>query len=317
MKKQLFIVIYFLLISTGCSWINKPPAFYVYYEMKEIQNTDYSWIIIKVFHSDSQIEVDSAVCKKLSLSLIDVQNYLVNYPVEAEMWLPQDSVQSKNKLCLLIPPVLGNKAIMYPIAVKLIKENIPVAFLSYHGVENDLMENHDVDYGIKEINDGIIILEGVKKLLNYDSLVSAIYGISLGGAMALNIAANYPDTKALVLEAMPYDLDKASKIAFGKNITELIPKVDFKEIENYQPRSLIKKIDTKINVQAFWSLSDKYINKDEIDSLIYLFKENKNEFEYHLINKKMHHFRYVYPLSKNEYDSLNNLIVDFIFKNLK
>lgn len=316
MKRQLVAIIYILLIATGCSGINKPSIF-VYYKFEGIKNTDYSKVTIKIFHSKSQIEVDSAVCKILLLSLKDVQSYLVNYPVETEMWLPQDSVQSKNKLCLLVPPALENKAIMYPIAIKLIKASIPVAFLSYHGVEDDLMENHKVDYGLKEIDDGIIVLEGVKKLLSYDSLVAAIYGVSLGGVIALNIAAKYPNIKALVLEAMPYDLNKASKIAFGKSITELMPKVDIKEIENFQPWLLINKIHQNINILAFWSLSDKYINIDEIDSLIYLFKENKNEIEYYLINKKIHHFRYVHPLSKNEYDSLNNLIVDFIFKNLK
>lgn len=313
MQRKLVFLVSLLMFSSSCTLIDKQSVS-VYYKFNEIEGTEFSQVVIKIFHGKSLIETDSAVCKVLTLTLRDVQSDLVNYPVKTDMWLPQDTLHSINKLCMLIPPALGNTTIMYPIAIKLIKKNIPVVFLSYHGVKNDLMENLDIAYGLRETNDGIIVLEGAKKILKTDSLDVVVYGVSLGGVIALNLAGNYPEIKALVLEGIPYDLNKASKIAFGKTIVEIISKEDLKKIENFTLPTLIKKINPKTSILALWSLSDKFVSKDEIDSLIFLFKEKLNRFDYYLINKKAHHFRFVYPLTRVEYDSLNNLIVDFILK---
>ena len=313
MTKKLIIITYFLLFISSCS----KPTISIYYKWKEIQNNDYGMITIKASNKNLQIDSDSAICKWLTASF-KISNELDSSikVINTTIWLPQDTIQSKNKLCLLIPPALANTAIMYPIAVKLIKKNVPVVFLSYHGVKNDLMEDYDIDYGIKEIYDGVLILREIPKLLNYDTSVIVIYGVSLGGIVALNIAANSPNVKAIVLEAMPYNVDKASKRVLGKSISELKMRIDIKNIEDYQPKSSIKKIDNQTHILALWSLRDKYIDKDDIDSLIHLFNKNMKKFDYHLINKEIHHLRYVYPLSKTEYDSLNNIIVDFIHKNL-
>lgn len=304
MTKKVFALFLILLAVYGCNITKKRE---LSYEFIEIPNSDYTLVKIK-----TPVEIDSVQCLRMSLEV----KYNVDQYVYASAWLPQDTIKSKNKICLLIPPFMNNTMVMSPIAVKLLKKNIPVAFLSYRGVEGDKMENFEKDYVIEEVNDGVYLLQAVEQYLNYDSLKSVKYGVSIGSAIALNIADNEPSIKGLVLEALPYDFEKtAKKMYSGKSLNEINSRINFQQIKAYQPNYRIPKLNKNINVLGIWAARDKYILKEDIDSLISIFQNNKINFNYHLINSGAHHFR-GYPLSRQESDSLDNLIVDFIYKNL-
>lgn len=305
LSRKQFLLLPTIFIFIGCSLIKKPA---ISYEFIEIPNSDYTLVRTKTYN-----EIDSVICKRILIKVdLDTNDY-----VQTNLWIPKDTIKAKNKLCLLIPPFMNNTLIMYPIAVKLLKRNIPVVFLSYRGVEGDKMENFEKSYGVKEINDGIYILDGVAKYLNYDSLRCVIYGVSLGGAIAINIVDNYPDIKGLVVEALPYDFEKTANKMFTKEELDGISQnINFKQVEAFQPKHTIPKLDTGVAVFGVWATHEKYIIKEDIDSLVELFKNNKIHFSYYLVNSNAHHFRYGYPLSRQESDSLDGLIVDFILKSI-
>ncbi|MEO5929344.1 MAG: alpha/beta fold hydrolase [Candidatus Kapaibacterium sp.] len=226
------------------------------------------------------------------------------------VWYPAGQPLDTSKIIMLIPGYGGGTIQLFPLATEFVRRGFVTAMLSPRGA--DLNAGLKNDYGVNEPHDAVDAVNAYARLHNLAKPVVGVFGVSLGGAIALNMAVEDKRVAAIAVEGLPLDLETTAKRLFSEeDLNALKSQYAGREAEfrEHSPEMVLKKALPPI--YAIWGDKDNVVTADERATLRRMI-EISTAASAKEIPGGGHILRYGFPLPLSEARAVNTGIADFL-----
>lgn len=312
MKKKLYLIFILSIVILSC----KPNKGVIFSRFSNTYDD-----------GSREVEVFSEFNKeKMFFGTNRVLEFVINYKnldndsCLFRIWYPTNKVVDTSKLVVLISGYDESSLTLAPIALETTKLGLITAFIPLRGNREDLMGHLNPTYGLKEPIDVKFALDAFMTIHNLKTLNAVIYGVSLGGVIAVEVTKIDPRIKGLCVEGLPFDIELSAKRMLQGNVFSLI----YSKFKNFQkdfyflsPARNLSNLRKEVPIFALWGTNDKIVTKSERDSLKYIIKTHFDSFKFLDVEGGGHIFRLGFPLSQDSAIELNRNIALFLLEVLK
>jgi pimeloyl-ACP methyl ester carboxylesterase len=229
-----------------------------------------------------------------------------------EVWYPASKRADSSQLLLFIPGFRDQPLELYPLAIAGTQRGFIAAILCPRGA--DINKNVPFDYGIFQLQDAQDALRAYQKDGNLQQLKVAVFGCSLGSAVALELTVSDDRVRTAALESIMPDLTVTSKKLLNgeeqDSLTTLASKNNI-NINDFNPGTVIQHPFSK-PLFIVWGANDKLVTEEERNALRTTIEKKSLPATFEVVPDVGHLLRYGFPLSQQETMKLNDKIISFL-----
>ncbi|MDB5035383.1 MAG: ABC-type multidrug transport system, ATPase component [Chlorobi bacterium] len=235
--------------------------------------------------------------------------------LKLRVWYPAGRPVDTSRVILLIPGYGGGTVELFPLATEFARRGFVTAMLSPRGT--DLNAGLKEDYGLNEPHDATDAINAYARRHNLTKPIVGVFGASLGGAIALNMALEDKRVAAIAVEGLPLDLETTAKrLLSAEELDALKSRYAGHEAEfrERSPEMVLKKPLPPI--YAIWGDKDKLVTAEERATLRRMI-EISTSASAKEIRGGGHSMRYGFPLTLSEAQAVNTGIADFLQSSIR
>lgn len=229
------------------------------------------------------------------------------------LWYPPAGNYDSTQLIVLIPGYGASSLTLFPMAVACTRRNIITGIVSLRGFGQN--SRHNPTFGLQEHQDVVDAISAFQKRSNISEVRVAIFGVSLGGVVAINAAVEDARIKGIVLEGIPFDLQKtADRVLSGRELSIARYALEGREavVDSLSPKSSISRLRPTVPLMAQWGSQDDVVTADEQISLRQEFKKINPSVILRTIDSAGHTMRLGFPLSQQQAIRINEEIAEML-----
>lgn len=237
--------------------------------------------------------------------------------LELRIWYPGGVPVDTSQIVLLIHGNSGSTFEMYPLAVETTRCGLVTGMVSLRGF--GLNRKVPASYGLDESNDASEAISEYMKRHRLTHVSVGVFGVSLGGMVAVNLAADDRRVRGLALEGLILDLEtSAKKLLPSEQFSELKRKFAGRE-DQFREKSPDVALDRlpAMPVFARWGSEDKLVSAEERERLKELISTRSSGGMSVDVQGGGHTMRAGFPLSQQKAREGNEEIALFLQRTLR
>jgi len=236
----------------------------------------------------------------------------LNESIVARVWYPVGHSVDTSKLVVMIPGYGEDPQQLWPLALRTTELGYVTAIISPRGSE--LNKKVPPGYGIMEMQDaGNLIRAYILRHQLLDIKVAA-FGASLGSSSALNLAAQYPAVKGVVVEGLSPDLDKALRMSMSEKDraeAEAMLRQGGTSTEQISPTKTLARLKD-MPIYMIWGSNDQQVPAADREQLKDAVNQGGGKGHFEEVPGAGHNLRYGFPLSQAQANELNDRIAGYL-----
>lgn len=237
--------------------------------------------------------------------------------VVSRVWYPGGAAVDDSRLVILIPGYGESALSLFPLALETVRRGMPTMMLNPRGTGM----NHRLakTYGVAEIDDARAAILAFKRRHRRDSVRVGVFGTSLGGVMALNIARRDLNVRAVAVEGVMPALDAAARDVMSSDdyegaTTLLASRGETMDV--YSPQTMLPFV-RPIPILMLWGSDDPLVDEDQRMVMKDMMRARVATSVTAEIPGAGHTMRYGFPLGASEARALNERIAKFLEESLR
>lgn len=203
---------------------------------------------------------------------------------------------------------------MFPMGLASTRRNIVTGIVTLRG--SGLNARHNPTFGLQEHEDVVDAIRALQRTMQ-PRLKVAIFGVSLGGVVAVNAAAEDshaedPHIVGIALEGLPWDLQQAASRALSGRelaIVEYVLQGREAFVDSLSPKRSIPRLNAAIPLLAQWGGKDEVVTTEDQKLLREALIKVNPTITIHSIDSAGHTMRLGWPLPQQQAVAINEEII--------
>jgi dienelactone hydrolase len=307
MKFKLFILASIFLASCSSN------SYYLYLDGKDLDKNGFKEYTPSVTIGEYSNTFSSAVGRFVTLNIEDEKSKLDFRLVQPK----EDNIN--NKLIIMMPGHQGVWLSLMPTANLLLNKGYHIIFIDYYGEKNGLRAENEKDWGEKEVDELVFLVENVNKIESFKDYKIGYFGTSLGTLVGLSAMTKTNKMSCFVGEGMPVNPRRSAENILDETfwMDLFIDLDDYNNlITSYNPESNLKTIEKSKALYFFWGDDDKYYFEEDWLPLEEYLINNFPKSKSIIFENAKHTNRLGSDITPEKFEEINNSILEFFNENL-
>lgn len=307
MKIKMLIVLSVFLAS--CS----KNTFYVYLDGKETEKEGFYEYTPSVLIDNYSNTFSTVVSRFSSISF---KNDSLDLKFRFLEPLPE---KAKEKIIAVMPGNQGVWLLLMPTVNLLLNEGYHIVFIDYYGEENGNRADKEKDWGEGEIDELVLLTQGLKTMDNFKEYKIGFFGSSLGSLVGLAAMSQTDNIDCYVGEGMPVNPRRSAENVLDESFWAglFVDLDDYDELINkYDPKNNLENIDPNKAIYFFWGDDDDYYFEEDWNPISDYFLKKFPKGKIKIFEDAIHSNRLGNKITPQKFDEINQSIIQFFNENL-